>query len=107
MKAPSVINAKRKFIDLLIFWIIKANKNYFDLDKEYLPNNAFLEKIIHKLQKQIGNNKIKEKIIFIENLMKNNNSITNFSMSITNKDLSDLILFLNYYKSKCNKIVVI
>ena len=107
MKAPSIIIVKWKFIDLLIFWIIKANKNYFNLDKERLPNNAFLKKILHKLEKQIGNNKIKEKIIFIKNLIKNNNSNTNFPMSIINKDLYDLILILNYYKSKCNKIVII
>ena len=51
-KIPSMIIVKRKILDLIIFSLMKSNKDKFDLDKCYCPNKNFLEKLLEKLEKK-------------------------------------------------------
>ena len=49
LKRPTIINFKRKIIDMLIFSILKDNKSHFTLNKDYSPNKNFLDKVLEKL----------------------------------------------------------
>ena len=51
LKPPTIINIKRKFIDILIYLILKNNSKLFDLQKEYSPNSDFLQKVLNKLER--------------------------------------------------------
>jgi uncharacterized protein YjaZ len=50
LKIPSIIIVKRKILDLIIFSLIKKNKDKFELCKNYCPNASFLGKIMAKLE---------------------------------------------------------
>ena len=80
IKAPSIINIKRKRIDLFIFWIIKKRAKFFILNPNYSPNNNYLEKILNILQSKKNNKQaeIEDKIDFIKELIEKNKSMTNF-----------------------------
>ena len=100
MKSPSIINIKRKLIDLLVFYIIKKNEKFFSLNVNYSPNKTFLEKILNILQKKrrYETEEIQKKINDIEKLIQKKKSITNYHIKIENSDLKDIINFFSYYK---------
>ena len=107
IKAPSIINIKRKIIDLFIFWIIKKRAKFFILNPNYSPNNNYLEKILNILQSKKNNKQaeIEDKIDFIKELIEKNKSMTNFPIRYENDDIRDMISFFNFYKKKCSNIV--
>ena len=100
IKSPSIINIKRKLIDLLVFYIIKKNEKFFSLNVNYSPNKTFLEKILNILQKKrrYETEEIQKKINDIEKLIQKKKSITNYHIKIENSDLKDIINFFSYYK---------
>ena len=100
MKYPSIINIKRKLIDLFVFYIIKKNEKFFSLNVNYSPNKTFLEKILNILQKKrrYETEEIQKKINDIEKLIQKKKSITNYHIKIENSDLKDIINFFSYYK---------
>ena len=109
----NIVNVKRKILDLIIFSILKQNKNSFLLDKEYCPKQNFLQKLSKKLENcaKIDNipksqkNKINEKIKFIEEEKSKKNSSNKFPYSCTDKKLDNIIKFLSIYKNEFNDIV--
>ena len=100
IKSSSIINIKRKLIDLLVFYIIKKNEIFFSLNVNYSPNKTFLEKILNILQKKrrYETEEIQKKINDIEKLIQKKKSITNYHIKIENSDLKDIINFFSYYK---------
>ena len=100
IKSSSIINIKRKLIDLLEFYIIKKNEKFFSLNVNYSPNKTFLEKILNILQKKrrYETEEIQKKINDIEKLIQKKKSITNYHIKIENSDLKDIINFFSYYK---------
>ena len=100
IKSPSIINIKRKLIDLFVFYIIKKNEKFFSLNVNYSPNKTFLEKILNILQKtrRYETEEIQKKINDIEKLIQKKKSITNYHIKIENSDLKDIINFFSYYK---------
>ncbi len=100
MKSPSIINIKRKLIDLFVFYIIKKNEKFFSLNVNYSPNKTFVEKILNILQKKrrYETEEIQKKINDIEKLIQKKKSITNYHIKIENSDLKDIINFFSYYK---------
>ena len=100
IKSSSIINIKRKLIDLLVFYIIKKNEKFFSLNVNYSPNKTFLEKILNILQKKrrYETEEIQKKINDIEKLIQKKKSITNYHIKIENSDLKDIINFFSYYK---------
>ena len=100
MKSPSIINIKRKLIDLFVFYIIKKNEKFFSLNVNYSPNKTFVEKILNILQKKrrYETEEIQKKINDLEKLIQKKKSITNYHIKIENSDLKDIINFFSYYK---------
>ena len=100
IKSPSIINIKRKLIDLFVFYIIKKNEKFFSLNVNYSPNKTFLEKILNILQKKrrYETEEIQKKINDIEKLIQKKKSITNYHIKIENSDLKYIINFFSYYK---------
>ena len=100
IKSPSIINIKRKLIDLFVFYIIKKNEKFFSLNVNYSPNKTFVEKILNILQKKrrYETEEIQKKINDIEKLIQKKKSITNYHIKIENSDLKDIINFFSYYK---------
>ena len=100
IKSPSIINIKRKLIDLFVFYIIKKNEKFFSLNVNYSPNKTFVEKILNILQKKrrYETEEIQKKINDIEKLIQKKKSITNYQIKIENSDLKDIINFFSYYK---------
>ena len=100
MKSPSIINIKRKLIDLFVFYIIKKNEKFFSLNVNYSPNKTFVEKILNILQKKrrYETEEIQKKINDIVKLIQKKKSITNYHIKIENSDLKDIINFFSYYK---------
>ena len=109
IKSPYIINLKRKFIDLTTFWIIKKNKNNFDLKEDYCPKQNYLDKILKILkEKHFGKkiqNDVNEKIKYIEDLLNKNISITSYPLKIKNSTLYDIFDYFTYYKNHFNDIV--
>ena len=100
IKSPSIINIKRKLIDLFVFYIIKKNEKFFSLNVNYSPNKTFIKKILNILQKKrcYETEEIQKKINDIEKLIQKKKSITNYHIKIENSDLKDIINFFSYYK---------
>ena len=100
---------KRKIIDLIIYLIIKNNKNKFKLNPDYCPNQKFLKMILKKLNNIELNdnikNKIEEKIKFINNLISLNITTIEFPFSCTDIKINKIMQYLSFYKSNCNEIV--
>ena len=109
LKTPTIINMKRKIIDLIIYLIIKNNKNKFELNPDYCPNQNFLKMILKKLKNiELNENikdKIKEKIEFINNLISQNKTTIEFPFSCTDIKINKIMQYLSFYKSNCNEIV--
>jgi len=105
LKTPTIINMKRKIIDLIIYLIIKNNETKFKLNPDYCPNKNFLKMILKKIENIELNDNIKEKIEFIKNLISQNKTTIKFPFSCTDKKINKIIKYLNFYKSNCNEIV--
>ena len=102
---PFIINIRRKFIDLIIFWIIKKNSIKFELSEKYSPKSNYLDQILEILQKQKKSDIITKKIAFVTKEKEKDTSIISFPMKIKDQLLNDLISFLNFYKNKCSQVI--
>lgn len=112
LKIPSIINVKRKILDLLIFSLLKINQDKFNLDKNYCPKKSFLDKILAKLTDYSKNVLRKDEIEKIEQhkkdineLIDNNKTIIEFPYSCSDNTLNDIMRYLGFCKGKYNKIV--
>ena len=112
LKIPSIVNVKRKIINLIIFSIVKLKKDKFKLDEKYCPNKSFLEKILAKISDYFKNLLRKEKKIkskkkkkLINNLIVKNNTIIEFPLSYFDDDLKDIMKYLEFCKGKYYRIV--
>ena len=112
LKIPSIVNVKRKIINLIIFSIVKLKKDKFKLDEKYCPNKSFLEKIVAKLSDSFKNvqrkeekDKIKKKKKIINNLIGKNNTIIELPLSYFDDDLKDIMKYLEFCKGKYYRIV--
>ena len=105
LKAPTIVNMKRKIIDLIIYLIIKNNENKFELNPDYCPNQNFLKMILQKLKNIELNDNIKNKIVFINNLISQNITTIEFPISCTDIKINKIMQYLSFYKSNCNEIV--
>lgn len=105
IKPPVIFNIRRKFIDLLIFWIIKKNSDKFKLDTNYSPKSNYLDKLLKILQKIKKEADIENTIKFISNLKIKDISTTSFPMKISDDLINSLFSFLNFYKGKCSRVV--
>ena len=112
LKIPSIVNVKRKIINLIIFSIVKLKKVKFKLDEKYCPNKSFLEKIVAKLSDSFKNvqrkeekDKIKKKKKIINNLIGKNNTIIELPLSYFDDDLKDIMKYLEFCKGKYYRIV--
>ena len=99
MKPPFISNIRRKFIDLLIFWIIKENEKMFELNPNYSPKSNYLVQVLEIFQKKKYSEEIKSKIDFVSKEKEKNITIISFLMKIKNYLLEDLITYLSSYKS--------
>ena len=104
MKPPFISNIRRKFIDLLIFWIIKENEKMFKLNPNYSPKSNYLDQVLEILQKKKYSEEIKSKIDFVSKEKEKNITIIRFPMKIKNYLLEDLITYLSFYKSNCSQV---
>ena len=112
LKIPSIIIIKRKIIDMIIFSLIKLNKDKFNLDKNYCPNISFLKKVMTKIDNYSKNikrkdekEKVKEHKKFIDELIKKKITIIEFPFSCLDKNLDLIMRYLGFCKGKYNKIV--
>ena len=112
LKIPSIIIVKRKILDLIIFSLIKKNKDKFELCKNYCPNASFLGKIMAKLENYSKNilrkdeeEKVKKHKENINELIKKNDTTIEFPFSCSDNNLDKIIWYLGFCKSKYNKIV--
>lgn len=104
MKPPFISNIRRKFIDLLIFWIIKENEKMFELNPNYSPKSNYLDQVLEIFQKKKYSDEIKSKIDFVSKEKEKNITIIRFPMKIKNYLLEDLITYLSSYKSNCSQV---
>ena len=91
MKTPFISNIRRKFIDLLIFWIIKENEKMFELNPNYSQKSNYLDQVLEIFQKKKYSDEIKSKIDFVSKEKEKNITIIRFPMKIKNYLLEDLI----------------
>ena len=107
LKPPTIINLKRKILDLIIYLILKNNQAQFYLKPGYCPNKSFLEKILEKLKKKDANKEeiIKNKIDIVENLINENKTTIEFPFNCNDNSTNIVMKYLNFYKRKCNYIV--
>lgn len=104
MKPPFISNIRRKFIDLLIFWIIKENEKMFELNPNYSQKSNYLDQVLEIFQKKKYSDEIKSKIDFVSKEKEKNITIIRFPMKIKNYLLEDLITYLSSYKSNCSQV---
>lgn len=109
---PSIINVKRKILVLLIFSLLKLNKDKFNLDKNYCPNKGFLDKILEKLDNYSKNmlrknelEKIDQYKKDINKLINKNKTIIEFPFSCSDNTLDNIMRYLWFCKGKYNRIV--
>lgn len=112
LKIPSIIIVKRKILDLIIFSLIKLNKDKFNLSENYCPNRDFLDKIMAKLEnysKNIQWKDEKEKFErhkkYINELIDKKDTIIEFPFSCSDNYLYMIMRYLFFCKRKYNKIV--
>ena len=109
----NIVNIKRKILETIIYSILKKNEESFELNKNYCPNNSFLDKILDRLinfsksDNLSDNQKIKlnAKIQFINDLKLQDNSSINFPFYCKNEQLRDILNFFSFYKKELNDIV--
>ena len=112
LETPSIVIAKRKLLDLIIYSLIKSNKDKFEIDKNYCPNKNFLNKILEKIKKYSKNILRKEEIEKIDKSKKHINELINknkstieFPISCSDNYLDIIIGYLSFCKGKYNKVV--
>ena len=112
LKTPSIVIVKRKLLDLIIYSIIKVNKDKFSIDNNYCPSEYLLKKILKKIEKYSENilrkddiEKINESKKKIKELINKNQSTIKFPLSCSDKDLDIIVDYLNFCKGKYNKVV--
>ena len=112
LKIPSIIIVKRKILDLIIFSLIKLNKDKFNLSENYCPNRDFLDKIMAKLENYSKNVLRKDEKVkferhkkYINELIDKNDTIIEFPFSCSDNNLVMIMRYLGYCKRKYNKIV--
>jgi len=113
LKPATIVNIKRKIIDMMIFTLLKNNIDKFSLKDGYTPQKNFLTAVQTMLQdakkkciSKEKENKINEKIEFINNLIEENKTtITGFPFDCNDSNLSNIIKYLSFFKKKLNKIV--
>ena len=110
-KTPSIVIVKRKLLDLIIFSLIKSNKDKFQIDKRYCPNQKFLQKILLKIENYSKNvlrkddiEKINSSTKYINELINKNETIIEFPLSCSDKNLDIIMRYLSFCKAKYNKI---
>ena len=69
------------------------------------PNQNFLKMILQKLKNIELNDNIKNKIVFINNLISQNITTIEFPISCTDIKINKIMQYLSFYKSNCNEIV--
>lgn len=111
LKIPSFVIMRRKLLDLIIFSLLKSNKDKFHIHKNYCPNNNFLEKILGKIEKyskKILRKDDVEKINlskdFINELINKNEKIIEFPLSCSDNNLEYIMKYLSFCKRKYNKV---
>ena len=108
---PSIIIVKKKLLDMIIYSLIKTNKDKFEIDKNYCPNENILKKLLKKIEKYSDNiirkddiDKNKTSKNYINELINKNQSSIEFPFSCTDKYLNIIIGYLSFCKSKYNKV---
>ena len=108
---PSIVIVKKKLLDMIIYSLIKTNKDKFEIDKNYCPNENILKKILKKIEKYSDNiirkddiDKNKTSKNYIIELINKNQSSIEFPFSCTDKYLNIIIGYLSFCKSKNNKV---
>ena len=96
---------------MIIYSLIKTNKDKFEIDKNYYPNENILKKILKKIEKYSDNIIRKDDIDknnasknYINELINKNQSSIEFPFSCTDKYLNIIIGYLSFCKSKYNKV---
>ena len=112
LKTPSFVIVKRKLLDMIMYSLIKANKDKFEIDKKYCPSEYFLKKILKKIEKYSENilrkddmEKLTESKKKINELINKNQSIIQFPLSCTDKYLDIIIDYLSFCKGKYDQVV--
>ena len=107
----SIIIVKKKLLDMIIYSLIKTNKDKFEIDKNYCQNENILKKILKKIEKYSDNIIRKDDIDknnasknYIIGLINKNQSSIEFPISCTDKYLNIIIGYLSFCKSKYNKV---
>ena len=114
LKPPTIVNVKRKIIDMMIFALLKSNQNKFVLNKDYCPTKNFLEKVIEKLNKykerkeisQSEKGKIGNKIKMLKDLIVKDKAIIKFPFTCSIGKLDYIMRYLGFYKGKYSKIFI-
>ena len=107
----NIINIKRKVLDVVVFSILKQNKNLFKLEDNYCPVKKFLEKWEDKLVKlshdlsEDKKKRINDCIDLIKNEKLKQNTCTKFPLKCFNHDLDNIMKYFSLYKNECNDIV--
>ena len=109
----NIVNIKRKILDLVIFSILKQNKDSFVLKDGYCPNENFLDRLKDKLTKLYKQNnlsedkkqKINDRLQFINEQKSIKNTVTVFPLSCPDTKLDSIMKFFSFYKKECNDIV--
>ena len=113
LKPPTIVNVKRKIIDMMIFALLKSNQNKFFLNKDYCPTKNFLEKVIEKLNKykerkeisQSEKGKIDTKIKMLKDLIVKDKAIIKFPFTCSIGKLDYIMRYLGFCKGKYSDIV--
>jgi len=112
LKTPSIVIVKRKLLDLIIYPIIKVNKDKFSIDNNYCPSEYLLKKILKKIEKYSENilrkddiEKINESKKIIKESINKNQSTIKFPLSCTDEYLDTIIGYLSFCKGKYNQVV--
>ena len=111
LKTPSIVIVKRKLMDLILFSLIKSNKDKFQIDKRYCPNQKFLKKILLKIENYSKHvlrkddiEKINSSKKYINELINKNETIIKFPLSCSDKNLDIIMRYLSFCKGIFNKI---
>ena len=112
LKTPSFVIVKRKLLDMIIYSLIKSNKEKFKIDENYCPSDYFLNKISKKIEKYSENilrkddiEKINESKKIIKESINKNQSTIKFPLSCTDEYLDTIIGYLSFCKGKYNQVV--
>ena len=112
LKTPSFVIVKTKLLDMIIYSLIKSNKEKFKIDENYCPSDYFFNKISKKIEKYFENilrkddiEKINESKKIIKESINKNQSTIKFPLSCTDEYLDTIIGYLSFCKGKYNQVV--